>query len=111
MESFVTFLYANLQWTTGDFSDGTVGLGGIEALAGFNAGDQINSYTIPGTHTSCILNITITSDVKIPGKWASYLNDEQFLLLCKHLLNSRLKVIIKLFNNEFIILFCVCIHY
>ena len=42
LESFVTFLYANLQWTTGEFSDGTVGLGGIETLAGFNAGDQIN---------------------------------------------------------------------
>ena len=69
LESFVMFLYADLQWTTGDNSYGYDGFGGTEALAGFNAGDQINSYTIPGSRTSNITNITRTSNVGIPGTW------------------------------------------
>ena len=69
LESFVMFLYVDLQWTTGDFSGGLAGLGGTEALAGFNAGDQINSYIIPGSRTPSIINITTTSNVGIPGTW------------------------------------------
>ena len=49
LESFAIFLYADLQWTTGDGSSGTDGLGGTEALGGINAGDGINSFTIPGS--------------------------------------------------------------
>ena len=69
LESFAIFLYANLQWTTGDNSLGDDGLDGIEALAGYNAGDQINSYTIAGSRTSRIINLTRTSNVGIPGTW------------------------------------------
>ena len=69
LESFVIFLYADLQWTTGDNSGGYDGLGGTEALAGYNAGDGINSYTIPGSLTSNITNIARTSNVGIPGTW------------------------------------------
>ena len=69
LESFVIFLYANLQWTTGDLSGGYHGLGGTEALAGYNAGDGINSYTIPGSLTSNITNIAWTSNIGIPGTW------------------------------------------
>ena len=68
-ESFVIFLYADLQWTTGDLSSGTDGLGGIEALAGINAGDSVNSITIPGSRTSNILNLVSTSNVGDPGVW------------------------------------------
>ena len=70
LESFVMFLYADLQWTTGGYySGGFDGFGGTEALAGFNAGDQINSYTLPGSITPNIVNIAKTSNVGIPGKW------------------------------------------
>ena len=69
LESFVIFLYADLQWTTGDKSFGNDGLGGTEALAGYNAGDLINSYTIAGSQTSRIINLTTTSNVGIPGRW------------------------------------------
>ena len=69
LESFVVFLYADLQWTTGDKSFGVDGLGGTEALAGYNIGDQINSYTIAGSRTSTITNIATTSNVGIPGRW------------------------------------------
>jgi len=65
VESFVIFLYAHneIQWTTGDFS------GGIEALAGINAGDGYNYYTIPGSQTPSIVNITQTTNIGVPGVW------------------------------------------
>ena len=71
MESFVIFLYADgeIQWTTGDDSNGTDGLGGTEALAGINAGDGVNHITIPGSLTPSIINITQTSNIGIPGIW------------------------------------------
>ena len=65
------FLYADgrIQWTTGDDSGGFNGIGGTEALAGINAGDGVNSVTIPGSLTPDIINITQTSNVNIPGVW------------------------------------------
>ena len=71
LESFVIFLYADgkIQWTTGDASGGSNGLGGTEALAGINAGDGINFTTIPGSLNSSIINITQTSNIGIPGVW------------------------------------------
>ena len=68
-ESFVIFLYADLQWTTGDNSFGDDGLGGTEALAGINAGDGVNSVTIPGSRTPNITNLVMTSNVGDPGVW------------------------------------------
>ena len=69
--SFVIFLYADgeIQWTTGDESGGTNGLGGTEAMAGINAGDGVNSITIPGSFTPSIINISQTSNVGNPGVW------------------------------------------
>ena len=58
-----------MQWTTGDNSGGYNGLYGTPALAGFNAGDGIRSYTIPGSHTYSIIEITFTTNVGIPGTW------------------------------------------
>ena len=68
-ESFVIFLYNELQWTTGDRSSGNHGLGGDEALAGINAGDGVNYVTIPGSLTSNITNLVFTSNVGNPGVW------------------------------------------
>ena len=52
------FLYADgeIQW-------------GNRSLAGINAGDGVNSVTIPGSLTPSIINITQTSNVGIPGVW------------------------------------------
>ena len=58
-----------MQWTTGDSSGGSDGLGGIEALVGINAGDQISSITVPGSRTPNITNIVNTSNIDIPGVW------------------------------------------
>ena len=64
IETFVMFLYGDIQWTT------TIVFGDpVEALAGFNDGDGINSYTIPGSLTRSIISITETSNVDIPGTW------------------------------------------
>ena len=58
-----------IQWTTGDFSGGLDGLGGTEALAGFDPGNGINYYTIAGSWTSGIIDIARTTNIGIPGTW------------------------------------------
>ena len=69
--SFVTYLYADglIQWTTGDASDGEGGLGGTPAQAGFDAGDQTRSFSIPGSRMDAIINIDTTTNVDVPGQW------------------------------------------
>ena len=70
--SFVLFLYADdlIQWTTGDASGGTNGLGGTPAQGGFNAGDGDRFFSIPGSQSAAILNIYNTSNAGVPGLWA-----------------------------------------
>ena len=53
------FVYDDIQWAEY----------GYEAVAGMNAGDNVNHITIPGSMTSSILNITETSNVDVPGVW------------------------------------------
>ena len=69
--SFVTYLYANgmIQWTTGDASGGTNGLGGTPAQAGFDVGDNMRAFSIPGSLTPAIINIDRTTNVDEPGQW------------------------------------------
>ena len=69
--SFVIFLYADgeIQWATGSASGGTDGLGGTPAQVGFDAGDGIRYFTVPGSQTDEIINIASTSNVNIPGMW------------------------------------------
>ncbi|NXW52572.1 TECTA protein, partial [Nyctiprogne leucopyga] len=69
--SFVIFNYGDIQWTTGEASDGDpeTGLGGTPAHAGFNSGDETNFYNIPGSQTEAVINITQTSNVNVPGRW------------------------------------------
>lgn len=40
----MVFRYEDMNWTTGDYSGGTAGLGGQVARAGFSAGDGSNYY-------------------------------------------------------------------
>ena len=76
--SFALFLYLDdgIQWTTGKASDGIGGLGGIEAQVGFNAGDDINYYTVCGSMTPSIVDIETTSNVGIPGMYIFELNSK-----------------------------------
>ena len=77
--SFVIFLYADeeIQWTTGDYSGGVGGLGGIPAQVGFNAGDHVRSASIPESQTEAIINITKTSNIGVPGVWIFQVNEKE----------------------------------
>lgn len=68
----IEFRYADLNWTTGDASGGSGGLGGIPAQAGFDAGDDINFFTLPGSRTAGILDLENTSNLSPaqPGMWS-----------------------------------------
>ncbi|AKF07493.1 Alpha-tectorin precursor [Sandaracinus amylolyticus] len=65
----VEFRYAQCQWTSGDASGGTGGLGGDEASAGFEAGNTIDYLALPGSGTPTVLDLCTTSNVGPPGLW------------------------------------------
>jgi hypothetical protein len=67
----IEFRYDNLEWTTGDASDGINGLGGVPAVAGYTNGAgasvlQPGSLLSPGA-----LNMAIESNLSPaePGRW------------------------------------------
>ena len=70
-KSFALFLYFDdgLQWTTGNNGGGTDGLGGTEAQVGYDAGDYINYYTVPGSMTPSIVDLETTSNINISGMY------------------------------------------
>ncbi|XP_075462782.1 uncharacterized protein LOC142498158 [Ascaphus truei] len=68
--TFILFNYEDIQWTTGTASGGTDGLGGTPALAGLNSGYSTDYYSIPGTMSPAILNVSSTSNVNVTGRWA-----------------------------------------
>ena len=69
-----------MQWTTGDRVGGFGEPGRSEAVAGINAGDGYNYYTVTGSQTPSILDITQTSNVGTPGVWMYNLK-----CMCMHL--------------------------
>ena len=87
------FLYADgeMQWTTGDGSNGIDGLGGTIAVAGINVGDGIHSVTIP---ESLIPRISQTSNVGIPGVWMFKVGEGKSIGICKYSTNQTIMYII-----------------
>ena len=81
IRSFVIFLYAEdgIQWTTGDASGGSGGFGGTPAQVGFNAGDGIRFFSVPGSQTNDIVNIETTSNVGRPGVWMFRVDEEEIV--------------------------------
>lgn len=65
------YRYERLEWTTGGASGGTGGLGGTPAVAGYDAGDNINYFMLPGSRTATVLDVINTSNVSpnTPGLW------------------------------------------
>ena len=55
--SFALFLYADgeIQWTTGDASDGVGGFRDTPAQVGFNAGDGKRFAKVTGSQTSILI--------------------------------------------------------
>jgi len=43
----ISYIYEDINWTTGDASDGINGLGGVVARAGYSAGDGVHYYELP----------------------------------------------------------------
>ena len=52
----IVFRYENINWTTGDASGGSGGLGGTPARAGYSAGDNVHYFELPqsGTQASML---------------------------------------------------------
>ncbi len=73
----VDFRYQRLEWTTGDASGGSLGLGGTPAQAGYDAGDGANFQVLPGSRTADVLNLQTTSNVSAatPGLWTFAIRD------------------------------------
>ena len=72
----IDFRYERLDWTTGNASGGSGGLGGTEAQAGLDAGNGAGSppnefFTLPGSQTPQVLDLQNTSNVSAdrPGLW------------------------------------------
>ena len=65
----VEFRYNRCQWTTGDASGGSGGLGGTPAQAGFDAGNLSDYVALPGSLTMAVLGLCTTSNVGMPGVW------------------------------------------
>ena len=88
-ETYVIYLYADglIQWTTGDDGGGVGGLGGNPALVGYNAGDGIISFTVPGSQTDDIIRIASTSNVDVPGVWVFRVSDD--IPSCDQTLSSK----------------------
>lgn len=68
----VDFRYNRLEWTTGDASGGSGGLGGVAAQAGYDAGDGVHHLTLPGSLAPDVLNLQNASNVSpaTPGLWS-----------------------------------------
>lgn len=65
----VEFRYGNLQWTTGDASDGENGLGGQPAFAGYTGGRAGAPQTLSGSGTADVLTLDQRSNIGKAGRW------------------------------------------
>lgn len=67
----VEFRYEDINWTTGDASEGTDGLGGSPAQAGFDAGNDHNFFVVPGSQQAAVVDLdTALSNTDTAGIWA-----------------------------------------
>ncbi|PIO32816.1 hypothetical protein AB205_0165870 [Aquarana catesbeiana] len=67
-QTFLLYNYADIQWPSiqanGSYPDGPL------ALAGLNSGYDTGYYTLPGSLTLSIANLSSTSNVNVTGRWA-----------------------------------------
>jgi VCBS repeat-containing protein len=65
----IEFRYGNIQWTTGDASSGSNGLGGTPARAGYSAGDNVHSFELSqsGNQTALLALPTTLGNSGIAG--------------------------------------------
>lgn len=67
----IDFIYEDVQWTTGDASSGSGGLGGVVARAGYTSGNGEDYYEIPysGNQDSMLTLDTHGGNTGIVGQW------------------------------------------
>jgi len=65
----IQFRYNKCEWTTGNASGGSNGLGGTEAQMGFDAGNSVDYWSHPDSQTPAILNLCNTTNVGEIGVW------------------------------------------
>ncbi|MGD9884500.1 MAG: nidogen-like domain-containing protein, partial [Reyranella sp.] len=64
----IQFRYEAINWTTGDASGGSGGLGGDVAVAGYSAGDGVNFFQLPQSGNQAgMLGLPSASNVATPG--------------------------------------------
>ncbi|MDP3243258.1 MAG: Calx-beta domain-containing protein, partial [Reyranella sp.] len=64
----ITFRYENVDWTTGNASGGSNGLGGTPARAGYSAGDGVEYFELPQSGNEAeLLALESASNVGTPG--------------------------------------------
>ena len=66
-ESYVLFLYDDIQWTTADRSGGENGLGGTPATVGLNSGDGVHYLIVQGSGSSEIADVEHATNVGMDG--------------------------------------------
>lgn len=74
----VEFRYEDINWTTGSASGGENGLGGTPAQAGYDAGDGVNFFVVPGSQTASVVDLdTAASNTGTAGIWKFAVRDGQ----------------------------------
>ncbi len=67
----VLFRYEDINWTTGDASDGVGGLGGEVARAGYSAGDGVNYFELPQSgNQAAMLDLENSTNGTQSGLWS-----------------------------------------
>ena len=79
--SFALFIYDDIQWTTGDASEGESGTGGFPAEVGFNAGDGVRFKEVPTSQTDEVINIETTSNVGKEGLWVFRVDQDDLAII------------------------------
>jgi hypothetical protein len=78
--SYAIYSYVDITWTTGTASEGNgLGLGGIPAQVGFDAGDGVNFYAIPESRTPNVVNVDQLSNLNpvVGGRYIFQINNQQ----------------------------------
>ncbi|XP_030839937.1 uncharacterized protein LOC583108 isoform X2 [Strongylocentrotus purpuratus] len=65
--SFVIFNYGDINWAASG--------GGTPAQVGFNDGDGVNFYSVPGSRTAAVIDIATTSNIGVSGRWVFRTDD------------------------------------
>ncbi|XP_040182910.1 uncharacterized protein LOC120916156 [Rana temporaria] len=67
-QTFLLYNYENIQWPTMSWNN--LSQDGPLTLAGLNSGYETGYYTLPGSLTISVANLSSTSNVNVTGRWA-----------------------------------------